>query len=512
MRITTHGPALCQVVAPGEIQMAPGLGKVTADSRRVAPNDVFVALPGQHTHGIRYLGEALRRGAAGVVLPEGVSVPEKLDRWVRTSQPRLLYAHMAQAAWNHPSQHLKVVAVTGTNGKTTTVEWASQLLNLAGIKARTIGTLTPYSKTGGLTTPMAEDVAALLHEAVRDDVAVVLIEASSHALVQHRLAGIRLAVAAVTSLGRDHLDFHRRLAAYWSAKRRLIKQPLSPWFLSPREGVILPWGDGPWEQFEAHVRTRLVRFGGQGHVRIHPLATSLHGLLAEVEVHALRRRLRLPLLSETALPSLEAALAVAWTLGVEPKQLLASLPKLEPVAGREEWYLVPGGPWVVVDYAHNPQALEQLLTAIRRLLPRAKITTVFGGRGHRDRGKLALMGEVANRHASRVIVTTDSPYDEDPVLLGREILSRAPHGEWIADRHSAILSAVWRARAGDVVVITGRGHETDQHGPQGRIAIGSDGEWVTNVLGAKRYRPRPKSVGVKLWRPWTQEMQLEEGK
>ncbi|MBX5467467.1 MAG: UDP-N-acetylmuramoyl-L-alanyl-D-glutamate--2,6-diaminopimelate ligase [Firmicutes bacterium] len=511
MRIAMHGPPLCRITAPGVLEMASDVGKVTADSRRVEPRDLFVALPGQHTHGIRFVGEAIRRGAAGVVLPEDAPVPAGVERWIRTSQPRLLYAHLAHAAYGHPSRQLKVVAVTGTNGKTTTVEWAAQLLNRAGIKARTIGTLTPYAETRGLTTPVAEDVARLMHRAAAEGAAVVLVEASSHALVQHRLAGVQLSLAAVTSLGRDHLDFHRRLAAYWAAKRRLVKQPLSAWFLAPREGVLLPSSqEPPWTGFAAHVCTRLVRFGPQGQVRIRPLGLSLQGLQAEVEIQSLKRRLRLPLLSDTALPSLEAAVALTWMLGVEPRQLMALLPHLDPVPGREEWYLVPGGPWVVVDYAHNPQALEHLLAGIRRLLPKSRLTTVFGGRGHRDRGKLPLMGEVASRYAQRVVVTTDSPYDEDPYELAQAILSRAPFGEWIEDRQSAILSAVWRSRAGDVVVVTGRGHETDQYGPKGRLNTGSDGEWLLSVLGARRYRPRQGST-VPRWKAWTLPARLGEG-
>lgn len=502
MEIIQHGPPLFQVLPGPRAVLAPDVRHVTAHSGRVRPGSLFVAIPGHRTDGTRYAAEALARGAVGLVGPRGWKAPA--CRWAETSNPRLLYGHLAAAAHPAVRERLKVAAVTGTNGKTTVVEWAAHLLRAAGIPAATVGTLTDPARTGGLTTPAAEDLQALLADAAADGARVALVEASSHALAQHRLAGTRIAWALVTTLGRDHLDYHRRLGAYWSAKRRLVKAPCDPWFVRPEAGVLLPAAprlpDGPdtgladravWDAFARHAGAPVLRYGGpDGYAAVRATRTRRRGLVAHVALGPHRATVPLPLWDDTLVPCLEAALALARALGADERALLAALPSLPPVAGRQEWYRLRGGPYLLVDYAHNPEALEHVLRAVRRTLPGARVTAVFGGRGRRDRGKLAAMGRVAARWAHDLIATTDSPYDEDPEELARVILDGARAqglaGRYVPERFTAILAAAWAAGAGDVIVVTGRGHETVQWGREGPRVVGSDGEWIRRVLGAER--------------------------
>jgi UDP-N-acetylmuramoyl-L-alanyl-D-glutamate--2,6-diaminopimelate ligase len=514
VEIIHHGPPLFRVGPGPRVELAPDVRHVTAHSGRTRPGSLFVAIPGHRTDGTRYAAEALARGAVGLVGPLGWKAPA--TRWAETSNPRLLYGHLAAAVYPAARERLVVAAVTGTNGKTTVVEWAAYLLRAAGVPAATVGTLTDPARTGGLTTPAAEDLQALLADAAAAGARVVLVEASSHALAQHRLAGTRIAWALVTTLGRDHLDYHRRLQAYWSAKRRLVKAPCDPWFVRPEAGVLLPASprldDGPragradrtvWASFFRHAGAPVLRYGGSdGYATVRATRTRRGGLVASVGLGSLKATVPLPLWDDTLVPCLEAALALARALGADERALLAALPSLPPVAGRQEWYRLGGGPYLLVDYAHNPEALEHVLRSVRRTLPGARLTVVFGGRGHRDRGKLRAMGHVAARWAHDLIATTDSPYDEDPEELARVILDAARAqglaGRYVPERFTAIQAAAWAAGPGDVVVVTGRGHETVQWGRDGPRVVGSDGEWIRRVLGAQRIltpdektRPRP---------------------
>ncbi|MCL8209087.1 MAG: UDP-N-acetylmuramoyl-L-alanyl-D-glutamate--2,6-diaminopimelate ligase [Actinomycetia bacterium] len=504
MEIIQHGPPLFTVAPGPRLVLAPDVRHVTAHSGRVRPGSLFVAIPGHRTDGTRYAAEALARGAVGLVGPRGFRAP--IPRWVETSNPRLLYGHLAAAVAPAVQDRLTVAAVTGTNGKTTVVEWAAHLLRAAGIPAATVGTLTDPARTGGLTTPAAEDLHALLADQAAAGTRVVLVEASSHALAQHRLAGTRIAWALVTTLGRDHLDYHRGLAAYWSAKRRLVKTPCDPWFVRPETGVLLPGAPhlpetpdagladrAVWDTFARHAAVPVLRYGGpDGYAAVRARGTRRRGLVAQVTLGPHRATMPLPLGDDTLVPCLEAALALARALGADERALLAALPSLPPVPGRQEWYRLPGGPYLLVDYAHNPEALEHVLRAVRRTLPGARVTAVFGGRGRRDRGKLAAMGHVAARWAHDLVATADSPYDEDPAELADAILAGTHaaglSGRYVPERFTAILAAAWAAGPGDVVVVTGRGHETVQWGRDGPRVIGSDGEWIRRVLGAERVR------------------------
>jgi UDP-N-acetylmuramoyl-L-alanyl-D-glutamate--2,6-diaminopimelate ligase len=503
--VSVRGAPLFHSWGPDRVRLAPDVAGVTADSRRVRPGYVFVALAGRRRDGRQYVREALARGAVGVVTGPGSDVPAA--RVTQVANPRLVYGHLAAAARGYPSDRLTVLAVTGTNGKTSTVELAAALLRRAGITVRTIGTLTPPRETGGLTTPVAEDLQRLLQRALQDGVQVVLLEASSHGIVQHRLAGTRIAWAVVTHLGRDHLDYHGTVARYWAAKRRLVKRPVAPAFPHPELGVLLSQQvveAAP--DFLKHVGAPARVYGGpDGLTQVTVARSSARGVAVRIAFEGREQGAALlPWPTDALVPSLEGALAIARALGIPVDTLMAALPTLLLPPGRMNVYRVPRGPYVVIDYAHNPPALQHVLESVRRRWPRARVTAVFGGRGHRDPGKLAVMGQIAARLADRVIVTTDSPYDEDPAALGAKILEGAPEGRWIADRRTAILSAVWGARAGDVVVVTGRGHEDQQWFGDRAVTTGSDGDWVARILAATPEHPvadpdanpaRPRRLG-----------------
>ena len=431
------------------------------DHRKVARGSVFGAFRGALFNGEDFIGQAVDRGAVAVVArPEaGVDrVPHLAD-----PEPRRLFAELASRFYGpYPDT---VVAVTGTNGKTSTVEMTRQIWRISGHRSASIGTLGVTTSDDqvktGLTTP---DIVTFLHNMAgleRMGTSHVAYEASSHGLDQHRCEGVPLAAAAFTNFSRDHLDYHETMERYFEAKMRLFEELLEP----GKPAVV--WTDDPKSEeviercaIRGH---KLVTVGRNGETirLVNQSATPLgQSLLLEHEDRSLK--LSLPLIGayQAANVLVSAGLAMATGLGFD--RAFSAMQRVAPVRGRLERAVISrDGVPVYVDYAHTPDALEAAISALRPHVD-GRLITVFGAGGDRDKGKRPQMGEVAVRLSDVAIVTDDNPRSEDPALIRSEIMAGAAGATEVPGRREAIAEAIRMARPGDIVLVAGKGHETGQ--------------------------------------------------
>jgi UDP-N-acetylmuramoyl-L-alanyl-D-glutamate--2,6-diaminopimelate ligase len=438
---------------------------ITADSRHVTSGFLFAALPGLRHDGRDFIAEAVARGAAAVLAPDGTSWPAGVPPRPLLCDPeprRRLAQIAARLAGPQPAV---VVAVTGTNGKTSTVEFLRQIWALSGDAAASLGTLgliAPGSAGGpGLTTPDPVALAETLAMLARAGVQHAALEASSHGLDQFRLDGVRLAAAAFTNLTRDHLDYHGTAQAYRAAKLRLFAELLPEGAAAVASTSLDPVS---LEALRGIARRRklVLRTVGEGgdFINLRRADPCPDGQNLDIEIGGARRRLHLKLpgrfQADNAL--LAAALAMLTGTADAPDRLEG----LRGVRGRMELAAVlPNGAAVYVDYAHTPDALERLLSALRAHTAR-RLVVVFGAGGDRDRGKRPLMGALAARLADRVIVTDDNPRGENPASIRAAILAAAPDALEIGDRAAAIAAALGEIGPGDVLAVAGKGHEQGQ--------------------------------------------------
>jgi UDP-N-acetylmuramoyl-L-alanyl-D-glutamate--2,6-diaminopimelate ligase len=438
---------------------------ITADSRQVVPGDLFAALPGEKVDGRRYIAEAVERGAVAVLAPDGTNWPPGVPPrpLILDVEPRRRLAQMA-AALAGP-QPKTVVAVTGTNGKTSTVEFLRQLWTDAGLRAASLGTLgviAPGFDPGpGLTTPDPVTLAETLAGLARMRVSRAAIEASSHGLDQYRLDGVRVAAAGFTNLTRDHLDYHGSEDAYRTAKLRLFED------LLPSGAPAVANADMDATTFAA-LRAVAARRGldlrtvgvAGANVRLVDTLPRPDGQVLTVEQGSSRREIVLKLPGRFQADNALMAAALAEALGL--RDALDRLPALTGVRGRLELAAtLPNGAAVYVDYAHTPDALERLLTALRPHTA-SRLHVVFGAGGDRDRGKRPLMGAAAARFADVAIVTDDNPRSEDPALIRAAVRAACPGARDIGDRTAAIAAALEGLGPGDVLAVAGKGHEQGQ--------------------------------------------------
>jgi len=441
------------------------------DSRKVAPGDCFVAVPGLRQDGRRFIPEAVRRGAV-LVITEGAPPGDPPVPLVLVPSARRALALAADAWFGHPSRHLTVVGITGTNGKTTTSYLVDALLQARGLRTGVIGTVQyrvgDEAVPAGQTTPEALELQAMLARMYTAGVRGVTMEVSSHALALHRVDGLTLDAAVFTNLTQDHLDFHGTMDAYRRAKRRLFELlARSP---KPRRTAVVNADDPAGAEMVRGLDLPVVTFGLGAEAAVRPLVwrSTLDGIELRAATPAGPVALASPLIGEHNVMNLLAAIATGVALGVPPDVLGPALGRVQAVPGRFE-QIRAGQPFlVVVDYAHTPDALERVLATARRLVP-GRLAVVFGCGGDRDRGKRPLMGEIAARLADRVWVTSDNPRTEPPEAIIDAIMAgvrRVPGGEARtvreADRRAAIRAALAWAEAGDGVVIAGKGHETVQ--------------------------------------------------
>ncbi len=434
---------------------------LTADSRRVRPGFVFAALKGVAADGRDFIPQAVRAGAVAVLghaLPPGMGVPG-----IEAAEPRLALARAA--ARFHPVQPGTVVAITGTNGKSSTVDFLRQIWTASGRRAASLGTLGAIGPKGavdlGHTTPDPVAIHATLQSLAEDGVTHAAMEASSHGLAQYRLDAVRLAAGAFTNLTQDHLDYHPTFDDYRAAKLRLFSE-----LLPKGAPAIINADSSERDAFEAAARAaglRIVSVGWRGaDLKIAELMPRATGQTLFLNWRGDEARINLPLIGEfQALNALTAA-GLALALGDSLEAVCAGLEGLVPVKGRMEFVgETASGAGVFVDYAHTPDGLDVLLRAARPHTA-GNLVLVFGCGGDRDPYKRPVMGEIAARHADRLIVTDDNPRSEDPALIRKAILSKANGALEIGDRGEAIRTAIAGLKKGDTLLIAGKGHETGQ--------------------------------------------------
>jgi UDP-N-acetylmuramoyl-L-alanyl-D-glutamate--2,6-diaminopimelate ligase len=438
---------------------------VTADSRHVVPGDLFAALPGTRVDGRTFIAEAVARGAIAVLAPPDTTWPPGVPPRpvIMDAEPRRALAQIA-AVLAGP-QPKTMVAVTGTNGKTSTVEFTRQLWACAGIKAASLGTLgliAPGFDPGpGLTTPDPVSLAETLAGLARHGVQMAAMEASSHGLDQFRLDGVRLTAAAFTNLTRDHLDYHGTLEAYRHAKLRLFAD------LLPAGALAVAHADMDAATLHAlrtiaRDRKLDLRTVGEAGDTLRLIAATPRpdGQVLTLETGGVRREVKLMLPGRFQADNVLVAAALTEALGLA--DALEWVGMLTGVRGRMERAVrLPNGAAAYVDYAHTPDALERLLTALRPHTE-GRLHVVFGAGGDRDRGKRPLMGAAAARLADMCIVTDDNPRTEAAETIRAAILTACPGAQEIGDRAKAIEAALNGLAAGDVLVVAGKGHEQGQ--------------------------------------------------
>ena len=431
------------------------------DHRKVAPGTVFGAFRGAAVNGEDFIAAAIAAGAVAVVSRPEANVAGAAR--IASDEPRRTFARLA-AQFFAPVPET-VVAVTGTNGKTSTVEMTRQLWRMAGERAASIGTLgvtTPdESVSTGLTTPDIVTFLSNMAGLAREGVSHVAYEASSHGLSQFRNDGLDVAAGAFTNLSRDHLDYHADMDDYFAAKMRLFDEVV-------REGgAAVVWADDAWSaKAIGHAQRRrltILTVGEKGEsLKLVGREPGQLGQVLRIEHHGTVRTVTLPLIGAYQAANALVAAGLVLATGGEPAQVLDALARLQPVRGRlERAAIARAGAPVYVDYAHTPDALDAAIAALR---PHAKgrLILVFGAGGDRDTGKRAAMGAVAASGADVVIVTDDNPRGEDAGSIRRAVLQGCPDAIEIGDRREAIAAAIGRAGADDIVLIAGKGHEQGQ--------------------------------------------------
>jgi UDP-N-acetylmuramoyl-L-alanyl-D-glutamate--2,6-diaminopimelate ligase len=434
------------------------------DHRKVAPGNVFGAFAGSRVNGEEFIPAAVAAGALAVVARPQAAASGAVH--LADPEPRQAFARLASRFFTPVPG--TIVAVTGTNGKTSTVEMTRQLWRMSGERGASIGTLgvtTPdESVPTGLTTPDIVTFLANMAGLAREGVTHVAYEASSHGLAQFRNDGLPVAAGAFTNLSRDHLDYHATLDDYFAAKMRLFDDVVAP------GGAAVVWvgahDPGGWTgRALDHARARglrLITVGERGEtLRLMSREPSQLGQRLEVLHHETVRTIDLPLIGAYQAANALVAAGLVLATGGEPAEVLSGLARLQPVPGRlERAAITRSGAPVYVDYAHTPEALEAAIAALRPHV-RERLITVFGAGGDRDTGKRPAMGAAA-LHSDLVIVTDDNPRGEDPAAIRRAVLAGCPNAREIGDRREAIATAVTMAGAGDVVLIAGKGHEQGQ--------------------------------------------------
>ncbi|MDE2833543.1 MAG: UDP-N-acetylmuramoyl-L-alanyl-D-glutamate--2,6-diaminopimelate ligase [Bacteroidota bacterium] len=457
-RLAAHDLVRAQSAAEGPSVIT----QVTHDSRRIKPGGCFVAVRGRHTDGHQYVASALSQGAAAVVCERpDLQVPDPVPH-VLVRNGRRALAQLSAALQNDPGEELHMTGITGTNGKTTTGTLVHHVLRQTGTTAGLLGTVAYTtgidSRSATLTTPEAPMLQYLLREMVSGGCTACVMEVSSHALSQHRVDAVRFDVAVFTNLMDDHLDYHGTKGRYFQAKKRLFDT------LDSKAVAIYNIDDAAGKRIVTDTSARRCSYGqdADAQVRFTLIEDSLKGLRMKLD----GARYSFRLAGTFNAYNLAAAYAAARAAGLSRAPVLEALAEAPLPAGRFEQFHCADGTTVVLDFAHTPDALEQVLDALRRSRgDDVMLWCVFGCGGDRDKAKRPAMGAIAERLADRVIVTSDNPRSEDPDRITQDILGgmRRPEAvHCISDRRHAIDHAATGCAAGDIVLVAGKGHESTQ--------------------------------------------------
>jgi UDP-N-acetylmuramoyl-L-alanyl-D-glutamate--2,6-diaminopimelate ligase len=436
---------------------------VTCDSRDVVPGALFVAIPGNKKDGTEYIDEAIRRGAVAIVATKVVYPVPKIPLAV-VPDVRLAYSEIAARFHGYPSARLNVIGITGTNGKTTTTFLLKAMLDAARDKSGLLGTV--YNILGDkpvashMTTPDAETIHSCMAEMVKRGCRSCVMEVSSHSLMQERVRSVNFAAAILSNVTRDHMDYHKTFEEYRAAKARLFEQ------LPPHGIACLNADDPSCDWFAERSTGRVVTYGlEKGDIRATIHENSINGLRftvhfspgVDLEIHS-------PLIGKHNVYNMLSAAATLYAMGYDLEPMRAGLDGMRSVPGRLEEISLCQDFKVFVDYAHTPDALERVITALKPLTP-GKVWVVFGCGGDRDRGKRPLMGKVVEELSDQFVITSDNPRSEDPLAIVSEIcagLAQKSKHQIILDRRDAIRAAIMQARTGDTVLVAGKGHEDYQ--------------------------------------------------
>jgi len=469
---------------------------VACDSRKVEPGAIFFALQGEKLDGVKFVEDAVRRGAVAVATEDVQRVSSKgitLIEILPGSERRAL-ASVSANFYGHPADSLRLVGVTGTNGKTTTTFLVDSILRAAGHTTGLIGTTgsrTPAGSRAAVnTTPESLDLQLMFAEIREAGGTHAVLEASSHALAMERLWGCHFAVAIFTNLTRDHLDFHKTFEEYFAAKRLLFKGTGAG---APDAAVIN--ADDPYATQLGGLARRTLTYGLKGapDLTAKKLALSFHGLEFTAQTPAGNIEVRSPFVGRINAYNILAAIGAGIALNIPNGKIEEGIANLELVPGRFQ-RIDEGQPFlVIVDYAHTDDALKNLIATARELGPSARIITVFGAGGERDRTKRPLMGEAAGSLSDVVVLTSDNPRGEDPlriindVVVGLQKVNAKYRVE--PDREQALAMALDEARPGDIVLLAGKGHETYQVLRDGTVDF-DDREKARAILRRKGYSKR----------------------
>ncbi len=462
---------------------------LSLNSRDIKPDDVFIALQGTRQHGLAHVRQALELGASAVLYDpreasEWLDVDHRDVPFIAVEDLNVKVGAIASRFYGEPSSRLQVIGITGTNGKTSCSQFLAQTLDRCGI----IGTLG-WGVWGHLhqtinTTPDALAIQRMLANLVDDRLAAVAMEVSSHGLEQGRVNGIRFQGVVYTNISRDHLDYHGSMERYVQAKLRLLAMPGVKFAVinsddtySKDVRAAVPEGVFVWA---SSLRGKTLPCGES--VRGDSLRQTLSGIELNLTWRDRQKKVCIPLYGEF---NAENALTVFTTLlatGMDFDQAAIAIERLQPIPGRMECYGGGNEPWVFVDYAHTPDALDKVLTGLRKQCEK-QLTIVFGCGGDRDKGKRSQMGRIAQQWADRVILTDDNPRGEAPEMIVEAIMAgcRSESVSVIHDRALAIKTAINEAGSGDCVLIAGKGHEEYQE-VKGRKTPFSDRETVIQAL------------------------------
>ena len=485
--------APAQPVLPALQHTVSGCQTLHADSRKIQPGDVFIACQGEYADGRDYIADAIANGASFVYWDDDGAFkwqPEWQVPNQAISDLKQRAGILAAQAYDNLSGSLKIIGVTGTNGKTSITQWLAQAIDDLehAPSCAIIGTVGNgfFGKLQATThtTPNPVAVQTLIHQFKQQGAKHIAMEVSSHGLAQYRVNGVPFQTAVFTNLTRDHLDYHGSMAEYGAIKARLFYwQGLQNAIINSDDafGAALA---AELKQHNGSLKVYTYGFNEQADIRITHFAASHQGMSISLATPWGNGSAQTQLLGRFNAQNFAAALGALCVTGYDFQAALAALSRIRPATGRMDCIIQPNKPLVVVDYAHTPDALEKALATLREIKqPAGSLWCVFGCGGDRDKGKRPLMGAVASQFADRVVVTSDNPRTESPPAIIADILPAVPHPALVqADRKAAIEQTIAQAQAQDIVLIAGKGHETYQD-VQGVKHHFSDFEVAQDALG-----------------------------